>query len=168
MQACMAGLVWWTLVIRGLQRVIGRQVGARDQTGGEHHFQLQLILLCVTRFLFKDGSLRGGRRGKRRQKGWLAGMFDYKVSERKQIVPVAGRRYSERMQKWSKMCPQRPCLCLREKSWKEHKMKTACVIPVFLSWALGSSERSFPTVYKFHTGEWPFDIDFPTPSLQPR
>ena len=75
------------------------QAGWRDQTGGEHHFQLQLILLCVTRFLFKDGSLRGGRRGKRRQKGWLAGMFDYKVSERKQIVPVAGRRYSERMQK---------------------------------------------------------------------
>ena len=84
---------------QGLQRVIGRQVRARDETGGEHHFQLQLILLCVTRFLFKDGSLRGGRRGKRRQKGWLAGMFDYKVSERKQIVPVAGRRYSERMQK---------------------------------------------------------------------
>ena len=73
--------------------------GWRDQTGGEHHFQLQLIPLCVTRFLFKNGSLRGGRRGKRRQKGWLAGMFDYKVSERKQIVPVAGRRYSERMQK---------------------------------------------------------------------
>jgi len=46
-------------------------------------------------------------------------------------------------------------------------MKTACVIPVFLSWALGSSERSFPTVYKFHTGQWPFDIDFPRPSLEP-
>ena len=29
------------------------QAGQRDQTGGEHHFQLQLILLCVTRFFIE-------------------------------------------------------------------------------------------------------------------
>ena len=97
MQACMEGWFdghWSSGACRG--SLVGRIEGPNRD---EHHFQLQLILLCVTRLLFKDGSLRGVRRGKRRQKGWLAGMFDYKVSERKQIVPVAGRRYSERMQK---------------------------------------------------------------------
>ena len=98
MQACMASWFdghWSSGACRG--SLVGRLEGSNRR-----RTSLSVTAnppLCNKVFLFKDGPLRGGRRGKRRQKGWLAGMFDYKVSERKQIVPVAGWRYSERMQK---------------------------------------------------------------------
>ena len=78
------------------QRVIARQ-GERER--GD----------CITNF--SSASASAGwlveERGEERKeaakddKRWLAGMFDYKVASRKQIAPVAWRRYSDRMLEWS-------------------------------------------------------------------
>ena len=56
----------------------------------------------------------------------------------------------------------------RKEARLEVRMREASLIPVLLSLASSKSasysytSSTFPDIYSFHTGDWPFDVQIPT------